>query len=154
MGVNPTLFAADSVEALKMSLRKDKGIAYKYIEAITNFYIIAVNNWWSWKNYQADIEILPISNYTYNDDIEIYKTNATLGVNKLDYFIASGTKQKNIQDQLFLEDFLGFDKLKPMATSYTQSGDDAQEKSDDNQKQESETGKSEIEPAEQPKTQE
>lgn len=140
-GLNSTIFTADSVEALKMALRKDKSIVYKYIEAITNFYIIAVNNGWDWKSYQADIEILPISNYTYYDDIEIYKTNATLGVNKLDYFIASGTKQKNIQDQLFLEDFLGFENLKPMQTSYTQSNDEQSSAEDSDQV------KSEVEPA-------
>lgn len=131
-GLNSTIFTSDSVEALKMTIRRDKSVIYKYVEAITNFYIIAVNNGWDWKNYQADIEILPISNYTYNDDIKIYKDNATLGVNKLDYFIASGTKQKNIQDQLILEDYLQLNDLKPMQTSYTQSGNEESDDSGDN----------------------
>ena len=90
-GLNSTLFVSDSVEALKMALKKDKSMLYTFVEQITNFYTIVVNNGWDWKMYQADIEILPISNYTYNDDIKIYKDNATLGVNKLDYIIASGT---------------------------------------------------------------
>ena len=126
-----------------MAILKDKSVLYTYIESIVNFYTMAVNNGWDWKTYQADIEILPISNYTYNDDIEIYRNNATLGVNKLDYLIASGTKQKNIQDQIILEDYLGLDKLKPLRTSYTQ-GDSgkttSQNNSDDSQK-------SEIEPS-------
>lgn len=130
-GLNSTIFTSDSVEALKMAIRRDKSVIYTYVEAITNFYIIAVNNGWDWKNYQADIEILPISNYTYNDDIKIYKDNATLGVNKLDYFIASGTKQKNIQDQLILEDYLHLNDLKPMQTSYTQSGNEESDESKD-----------------------
>jgi len=137
-GLNSTIFTSDSVEALKMTIRRDKSVIYTYVEAITNFYIIAVNNGWDWKNYQADIEILPISNYTYNDDIKIYKDNATLGVNKLDYFIASGTKQKNIQDQLILEDYLHLNDLKPMQTSYTQSGN---EKSDESKGDDSSSSK-------------
>ena len=143
-GLNSTLFTADSVEAMKMSILKDKSILYTYIESIVNFYTMAVNNGWDWKTYQADIEILPISNYTYNDDIEIYRNNATLGVNKLDYLIASGTKQKNIQDQIILEDYLGLDKLKPLQTSYTQS-DEAAAKT--NQKDSANSKESEIEPS-------
>ena len=53
-----------------------------------------------------------------------YKENATLGVGKLDYIIASGIKQKNIQDQLYLEQFLKLDALVPMQTSYTQTAED------------------------------
>ena len=50
-----------------------------------------------------------------------------MGVGKLDYFIASGIKQKNIQDQLDLEEFLKLDEIKPMQTSYTQTAEDRQE---------------------------
>lgn len=81
---------------------------------------------------------MPISNYTYNDDIKIYKDNATLGVNKLDYFIASGTKQKNIQDQLTLEDFLHLNDLKPMATSYTTSNDETNDSKSSDEKEDTE----------------
>jgi len=137
-GLNSTIFVSDSVEALKMAIRRDKSVIFKYVEAITNFYIIVVNNGWDWKSYQADIEILPISNYTYNDDIKIYKDNATLGVNKLDYFIASGTKQKNIQDQLTLEDFLHLNDLKPMATSYTTSNDETNDSKSSDEKEDTE----------------
>ena len=56
-----------------------------------------------------------------------YKDNATLGVAKLDYFIASGVKQKNIQDQLNLESFLGLNDITPMQTSYTQTAEDRME---------------------------
>lgn len=142
-GLNSTLFTSDSVEAMKMAILKDKSVLYTYIESIVNFYTMAVNNGWDWKTYQADIEILPISNYTYNDDIEIYRNNATLGVNKLDYLIASGTKQKNIQDQIILEDYLGLDKLKPLRTSYTQ-GDNGKNSSQNNS---DDSQKSEIEPS-------
>ena len=56
--------------------------------------------------------------------METYKNNATLGVGKLDYIIASGIKQKNIADQLLLEKFLKLDEIVPMQTSYTQTADD------------------------------
>ena len=94
------------------------------MEALASFYSIAINNWFEFKTYQADIDILPISPYTYEDDIKIYKDNATLGVAKLDYLIASGIKQKNIEDVLDLEERLHLDRITPMQTSYTQTAED------------------------------
>lgn len=123
-GFNSGLFTGESVTALEMSLIRDKGRVWKYVQSLLNFYTIAINNWFEFKDYQADIDILPISPYTYNDDITKYKENATLGVGKLDYFIASGIKQKNIQDQLNLESFLKLDEIVPMQTSYTQTAED------------------------------
>ena len=126
-GFNSGLFTGDSVTALEMSLIRDKGRVWKHVQSLLNFYTIAINNWFEFKDYQADIDILPISPYTYNDDIVKYKENATLGVGKLDYFIASGIKQKNIQDQLNLESFLKLNEIVPMQTSYTQTADDRKE---------------------------
>ena len=114
----------NSVEALKISLVRDKGMVWNHVQHLLNFYTIAINNWFDFKEYEADIDILPISPYTYNDDIKIYKENATLGVDKLGYIIATGIKQKNIADQLFLEDFLKLEDIVPMQTSYTQTEKD------------------------------
>lgn len=127
-GLNSGLFTGDSVEVLKMSLIRDKARVWKYVEQFLSFYNLAINNWYDFGIYEADIDILPISLYTYNDDMEAYKENATLGVGKLDYFIASGIKQKTIQDQLNLEKFLKLDKITPMQTSYTQTAEDRSKK--------------------------
>lgn len=123
-GLNSSIFTAESVTALEMSLRRDKATVWKFAQQIVSFYNIAVNNWFDFKGYQADIDILPISSYTYNDDIEVFKENATLGVNKIDYLIASGIEQKNISDTLLLEKTLGLDRITPMQTSYTQTAED------------------------------
>lgn len=123
-GFNGGLFTAESVEALKVAITRDKSRVWKYVQQMCAFYSIAINNWFDFKLYEADIDILSISPYTYNDDIRIYKENATLGVAKLDYLIASGIKQKNVRDQLDLEDFLNLDQITPMQTSYTQTAED------------------------------
>lgn len=122
-GMNYNLFTGETSDALKISLNRDKTIMWSYIQKLINFYTIAINNCFDFKNYQVDIEILPISLYTYSDDIKVYKDNATLGVGKLDYFVASGIKQKNIKDTFDLESYLKFDSIKPMQTSYTQSAE-------------------------------
>lgn len=89
-----------------------------------SFYNITINNWFDFKSYQADFDILPVSPYTYEDDVKQYKDNATLGVGKLDYIIASGTKQRHINDMFELEKFLHLDHITPMQTSYTQTAED------------------------------
>lgn len=61
----------------------------------------------------------------------MYKNNATLGVGKLDYIIASGTEQKNIQDVFNLESYLHLDEISPMQTSYTQAPEDRDTGGDD-----------------------
>ena len=43
-GFNSGIFTSESVEGLKMSLIRDKGIVWKYIQSLLSFYTIAVNN--------------------------------------------------------------------------------------------------------------
>ena len=145
-GFNSGIFTDKSVEALKMSLIRDRGFVWKFVRMLISFYNIAINNWYDFKSYQADIDILQISSYNYNDDIKVFKDNATLGVNKIDYIIASGIEQKDIIDELMLEKTLGLDQISPMQTSYTQTAEDRAEKrsGDDTSKEDSKSG---IEPS-------
>lgn len=75
--------------------------------------------------------------------MERYKTSATLGIGKLDYIIASGIKQRHIQDVFDLESFLDLTQITPLQTSYTQTAEDRvkENSSDDG-------SKTEIEPSE------
>lgn len=145
-GFNSSIFTSESVQALKMSLVRDKAMVWKYAQQLVSFYNITVNNWFDFKGYQADIDILPISSYTLTDDIKVYKENATLGVNKIDYLIASGIEQKHITDVLKLENILGLDQITPMQTSYTQTAEDRALEGDGTDKTE-EDSQSEIEPS-------
>lgn len=43
-GFNSGLFTSESVEALKMSLIRDKGMVWRYVQIFASFYNIAVNN--------------------------------------------------------------------------------------------------------------
>ena len=129
-GFNDGIFTSDTVEGLKISLTRDRATVWKYIQQLLSFYNITINNWFDFKNLQANIDILPISFYNYNDDVKMFKDNATLGVGKLDYIIASGIKQKDISNQLYLEEFLQLNDIKPMQTSYTQTAEDRVAKED------------------------
>lgn len=146
---NSGLFTSETVTGLKQSLLRDRTMIWKYVQELVNFYNIAVNNWYDFKKYQAEIEILPISPYTYNDDIKVYKENATLGISKLDFIIASGTKQKHIEDVFELESFLNLDRIRPLQTSYTQTAEDRKETSADESttSQDIEPSSNEVDPS-------
>ena len=139
-GLNDGVFTSETVEGLKISLIRDRALVWKYIQKLLGFYNIAINNWFDFKNMQANIDILPISFYNYNDDVKAYKENATLGVGKLDYIIATGIKQKDIADQLYLEEFLKLNDIKPMQTSYTQTAEDRSEQSEKDDSNKSKSG--------------
>lgn len=124
IGLNDIVFTGDSAEALRYSVLRDKATVWKYVQQIMNFYNLVVNNYFDFGKYQCEVNMLPISFYTYENDIKIYRENATLGVGKLDFMIASGVKQKNIQDRFDLEEFLDLTQITPLQTSYTQTNAD------------------------------
>lgn len=124
IGLNDILFTGESVQALKYSLIKDKNKVWKYVENIMAIYNLVTNNWWDFGDYQADITMLKISPYSYEEDVESFRKNATLGIGKLDYMVATGVKQKHIQDRFNLEKVLNFDQITPLQTSYTQTEGD------------------------------
>lgn len=152
-GFNPTFFTGDSVAALQMALIRDQGFVWHFVQQLTNFFNLVLNNYLKLKYYEADFEILRISSYSYKDDIETFRSNATLGVGKLDYLVASGTKQRNIQDALDLETYLHLDQIRPMQTSYTQTASDREDgdsegAGNDSGDSASKEGNSGIEPSE------
>lgn len=120
-GLNDVVFTGDSKEAMVMSITRDKATVWNFVQQIMSFYNIAVNNYIDFKGYQADISMLPISPYTYQADITEYRSNATLGIGKLQFIVASGMNQKNINDQLELEEMLGLNNIKPLQSAYTGS---------------------------------
>ena len=100
-----------------------------------------MNNLYNFKPYQAKIQLLPITIYNYNDQMESYRQNAEYGIGILDAIVASGIKQSEIQDVLELEEYLELNtKLKPLQSSHTTSSSDIlkeqeQEKQDSDKKQ-------------------
>lgn len=147
-GFNASVFTSDSVEALKTAIKRDKSYVWKFIQMYVNFYNVCLNAWIDFKGYEVNIDLLPISPYTFDEDVKRYKENATLGVGKLDYIIASGTKQRHIQDIFDLEAFLDFTQITPLQTSYTQTAKDREVEDDGSDDDSSDSG---IEPLDEEK---
>lgn len=136
LGENNSLFTGESANALLYSLKRDESFVWKYVNQLVNFYNIAINNCFNFKGYQCDFKILPITVYNKSEMLNFYREGATLGVSKLEYIVATGTKQINIESKIELEQFLKLDQLKPLSTSYTQKDNEEtinKEKTDEKQ---------------------
>lgn len=120
-GINPGLMIGDNQYSLLYSLVRDSSTIWKYIQQLVVFYNIAINNLYNFKGFQAEITMLPITWYNREKMIENYKSQATLGVGKLEFIVSSGVKQTAIKDKLEVEEYLKLDELKPLTTSYTRS---------------------------------
>ena len=135
-GLNHSVFNGETVEAQKYALIRDKSLVWKYVEQLVSYYNIVINNSFNFKGYQCNLSMLPITHYDQAEMLINYKDGATLGVNKLEYIVATGVKQINLQSKLELENFLQLDQLKPLSTSYTQSGDTETKTKDDTKQDE------------------
>jgi hypothetical protein len=71
-----------------------------------NFYNLAINNLYSFRGYQIEINLLPITHYNLRDMTELYRRNAEYGLGRIEAVVASGTKQKHIPHKSELEEFL------------------------------------------------
>lgn len=140
-GLNHGLFSGESVKALECALTRDKAFVWKYVEQLVSFYNVVINNSFNFNGYQCNLSMLPITHYDAEKMLLSYKDGATLGVNKLEYIVASGVKQANLKNKFELENFLQLDKLKPLSTSYTQNDNSKKET------EEKETSTSETEEA-------
>lgn len=119
-GLNSNLFDGQSAESLEQSLKRDESIVWKYAQQLINFYNLAINNLYSFRGYQLEINLLPITHYNLKDMMELYRRNAEYGVGRIEAVVASGTKQKHISHKHELEEFLKLDEiLKPLQSSHT-----------------------------------
>jgi hypothetical protein len=138
-GLNHALFNGESVKALEYALIRDKSLVWKYVEQLVSFYNVVINNSFNFSGYQCNLSILPITHYDEQQMLVNYKEGATLGVNKLEYLVATGVKQVNLKSKFELEDFLKLDQLKPLSTSYTQNDNSKKDDTEETEETEEKT---------------
>ena len=145
-GLNTEIFFGNNQESLRLSVLKDTANVWQYVEQLINFYNLAINNLYNFKNYQVELAMLPMTHYSAEKDLEKYRKNAEFGVGKLELIVASGTKQKHIDSKAQLEEFLNLENiLKPLKSAHTQTADSGDKETDPKDK-ETETEDKEIEP--------
>lgn len=136
-GINRGVFSGESSDAITASLTRDLNFVWNYIERIVAFYNLAINNLYSFQQYQVSLRVLPISPYNEKEKLDYYSSNAALGVGKLDLMMASGIKQVDLESTIELEEFLDLsNRLKPLQSSHTQSSSAGDETKDESKEDE------------------
>ena len=118
-GENENLYSGTIKESLEFSLRRKESEVWQHVQELVAFYNLVINNQFNFKGYQCSLNMLPLSFYNLEKSLLQYKEGATLGVSKIEYIVALGTKQIDIPSKVELETFLKLDELKPLSTSYT-----------------------------------
>lgn len=119
-GLNDAIFTGEGTADL--SIKRNLAYVWRFIKQLEVFYNLALNNIKSFGPYQLSLRILKASPYTAEEDMNLLHQSATLGVGVLDYIVASGTKQVDLEATIELEKHLDLvNKLVPLASSHTQS---------------------------------
>lgn len=136
-GLNNSLFNESTKEGIEASLKRDAAFVWRYVEQLTNFYNLSINNLFSYGGYQLEFSMIPITHYNQDKMMELYRKNSEYGVGKLELIVASGTRQEHINAKADVEKLLKLDEiLIPLQSSHTRSQKDAEtekEKSTDDE---------------------
>lgn len=131
-GLNSNAFNGTIKDSLDISLKRDQSTIWKYVQQLVNFYNLTINNLYSFRGYQIELTMLPITHYNVMEMMEIHRRNAEYGIGRLEAVVASGTKQKHISYKSKLEEYLELSTiLKPLASSHTQSGNTEEEEEEE-----------------------
>lgn len=121
-GFNNSVFVGESAESVSSSITRDLNYVWNFIEKIAAFFNLVINNVFNFHDYQVSLRMLPISPYNEFEKLKQFNANATLGVDKIGFIVASGIKQVDLESTIELEEFLGLaERLKPLQSSHTQS---------------------------------
>lgn len=147
-GLNDAVFTGEGT--IDISLKRDMSYVWSFVQKLEAFYNLALNNIKSFGPFQLSLKILDISPYNESDKLTSLHQSATLGVGVLDYIVATGTKQVDLEATIELEEFLDLtNRLVPLQSSHTQSstvsqgdedGEESDKKEEGNDKSEQESG--------------
>lgn len=123
-GLSPELFYATTEAGLEYSINNDLSMMMILGQQFAHFYSELLNYKYANSKMKFELLILPLSNYNSKVYTTRAKELATLGYSFFTPILSTGLNQNNLADLKELEnELLNLDDiLKPLQTSYTQSG--------------------------------
>lgn len=123
-GISKELFCATTDTGLQYSLNNDLAMMMILGQKFAHFFTVLINNKFSSKKIKFKILILPISYYNNVEYTSKAKDLAAFGYSFLTPILSTGIDQTSLSDLKELEnELLELDEvLKPLQSSYTQSG--------------------------------
>ena len=126
LGTSELLFNADGSAALAYVIKRLESIMRNYLNMYDTWIRFLINERFNRTGLTFDFEILPTTVFNIKDYQGQYLQGAQFGYSKMRAGVAMGVKQRNLISMIdFENEFLDLDeKMIPLLSSYTQSGDE------------------------------
>ena len=141
LGRGSILFNAENSSTLAYSIKKDESLMKSYLNVYSTWIRFQINRRFTRTGLSFDFEILPTTMFNIKDYQSMYFTGAQYGYSKMQAGVASGIKQlAQLSSMTFENEFLHMtEKMIPLQSSYTSSGNDSGDKSSSSSKKTSVT---------------
>ena len=126
LGTSELLFNAENSSSLAYVIKRLESVMRTYLNMYDTWIRFLINSRFSRTGLTFDFEILPTTVFNIKDYQSQYLSGAQFGYSKMRAGVAMGVKQRNLISMIdFENEFLDLDeKMVPLLSSYTQSGNE------------------------------
>ena len=130
LGTSSLLFNADNSSSLAYVVKRIESIMRMFLNMYDTWIRFLINERFSRTGLSFDFEILPTNAFNIKEYQTQYLSGAQFGYSKMRAGVAMGVKQRNLISMIdFENEFLDLDeKMIPLLSSYTQSGNENSDK--------------------------
>ena len=141
LGVSALLFDADSSSSLAYVIKRLESVMRTYLNMYNTWIRYLINERFTRTGVYFDFEILPTTIFNLKDYQSQMLQGAQFGYSKMRAGVAMGVKQRNLISTIdFENEFLDLtEKMKPLQSSYTETGDENSDKKSSTTKKNSNT---------------
>ena len=142
LGISELLFNADNSSSLAYVIKRLTSIMNTYLNMYSTWIRFLINSRFSRTGLNFDFEILPVNEFNLKDYVGLYLQQAQFGYPRMRVAAALGVKQRNLVSAIdFENEFLNLDeRMVPLMSSYTQTGDENSDKKNNSEKKNSGNG--------------
>ena len=130
LGTSELLFNAENSSSLAYVIKRLESVMRNYLNMYDTWIRFLLNSRFNRTGLTFDFEILPTTVFNIKEYATQYLSGAQFGYSKMRAGVAMGVKQRNLISMIdFENEFLDLDeKMIPLLSSYTQSGDENSQK--------------------------
>ena len=142
LGSSKLFFNADNSSSLAYVIKRLESVMQDYLNAYDTWIRFLINKRFSRTGLTFDFEILPTTKFNIKDYIGYYLQAAQFGYPRMRVGAALGMKQRSLVSSIdFENEFLNLnEKMVPLMSSYTQSGDENSGKKNNSSEKNSKSG--------------
>ena len=141
LGTSELLFNAENSSSLAYVIKRLESVMRNYLNMYATWIKFLINERFSRTGLTFDFEILPTTVFNLKEYQGLYLQGAQFGYSKMRAGVSMGVKQRNLISTIdFENEFLDLDeKMVPLLSSYTQSGNENSDKKNNSSEKNSST---------------